>query len=185
MSAVQDYDEDSPAIDLDCGGASDVPLAWFDRATSSWRTSQGSLLAASTLFSDPWPVSGSMRSGQLFEHPTFRPRIVAPVCSSWLTLSEWPTPQARDHKGVDLNSREGGSSLPHHVLTGARTHGADGRLDRENRSTIGSRRERSRLESLNLRWVLCLMGFQPTWLDGIAPGTRQRATPSSRKSRKS
>lgn len=34
----------------------------------------------------------------------------------------WPTPNQRDHKGSDLDSRNGGASLPHFVETGERTH---------------------------------------------------------------
>lgn len=34
----------------------------------------------------------------------------------------WPTPNARDHKGSDLESRNGGASLSHFTETGERTH---------------------------------------------------------------
>lgn len=34
----------------------------------------------------------------------------------------WPSPNSRDHKGKDLNSRRGGASLSHFVEKGQRTH---------------------------------------------------------------
>jgi hypothetical protein len=256
-----DCELDSAAIEADSGGVSDGPLAWFDRGSSSWRTSQGCLFEGWARFSGRWPGSGSMRSGRLYGHPTWAPRIGAPASSSWPTptvgdssgagsrnlpgslahpgvsltdavvyggsstprnlddprsrdrLASWPTPQARDHKGIDLDSRHGGASLPHFVLTGERTHppkewatpqagdsevvtpngspyvmlakqaaGLDGPPDQVSPNTAGSPRAASRPVVLNPRWVIVLMGFPSTWLDGVAPPSRRPGTRSSRPS---
>lgn len=37
-------------------------------------------------------------------------------------VASWPTPNSRDHKGSDLESRNGGSSLSHYAETGQRSH---------------------------------------------------------------
>ena len=51
------------------GGRCIASFAKWDRDTSSWRTSQQSLLEGSTKFSDRWPISGSMRNGACFQQP--------------------------------------------------------------------------------------------------------------------
>lgn len=37
-------------------------------------------------------------------------------------VATWPTPNSRDHKGSDMDSRSGGASLSHFVQTGERCH---------------------------------------------------------------
>lgn len=71
-----------------------TPFAFFDRESSSWRTSQGSLLPEDSTASSPtWPRSGMTRRGEAFELQTWEPPTDASACSSL------PTPTARDHKG--------------------------------------------------------------------------------------
>lgn len=53
-------------------------------------------------------------------------------------MKMFPTPNARDHKGADLKSRNGGASLSHFLETGERIHGQQ---DQENASMIGKNRE--------------------------------------------
>src|SRR5688500_13789170 len=49
-------------------------LARWDRATSSWRTCQGSLLTGhSDEFLGTWPTSGTMRNGQLYQRAPWVP----------------------------------------------------------------------------------------------------------------
>lgn len=62
----------------------------------SWKTCQGSLLAGSETFSGPWPESGSMQSGLVYQHET-----PAPITSE-NDSGSWPTPGARD--GKDLST---------------------------------------------------------------------------------
>jgi hypothetical protein len=63
------------------------------------------------------------------------------VPESWRKL--WPTPAARDHKGVDKPNRQGGPSLPQAVRDDAPAKGG----------------------SLNPTWVEWLMGFPTGWTD--------------------
>ena len=53
-------------------------------------------------------------------------------------MKMFPTPNARDHKGADLKSRNGGASLSHFLETGERIHGQQ---DQGNASMIGKNRE--------------------------------------------
>ena len=275
-----DLEQASPAIDPASGGASDVPLAYYDRASSSWKTSQGCLFAGSGRFSGPWPGSGSMRSGQLYAHPTFRPRIAAPASSLWhaptsfaaqdhdLHLTEgmarrfqthrgniseqvaaelWPTATAQDaaasgsagystasgrHPGTTLtdavrqwptpNRRDGERwGMPSPTVAQARIDHPERSINLEDAvsvwvtpqagdsevvtpngspfvmlakqvsglpapaspSTPGNPRAPSRV--LNARWVLTLMGFPATWLDGVVKPCARRATPSCPRSPRS
>lgn len=69
----------------------------YDRATSSWRTAQCSLLGDSDEYSETWPRWGSMRNGECSERgmPVRRTRETASG-SSRLIGSAWPTPRAAD-----------------------------------------------------------------------------------------
>ena len=73
-----------------------MPYAHYDPDSSSWRTSQLSLLEDSTSSSVTFTKAGSMRSGRLYERPTLVQRTGVNVSSSSLM----PTPQSRDYKGV-------------------------------------------------------------------------------------
>lgn len=87
-----------------CDGSGPMSPAWFARwspASSSWRTSQTSLLGAevdsSEEFSATWPTSGSMLSGRCYR----RGLLVPPSSASASTC--WPTATTAD-------SRSGGAS---------------------------------------------------------------------------
>jgi len=273
---MQDCDEDSQATGAGSGGASDVPLAYYDRSTSSWRTSQGCLLEGSTRFSGRWPASGTMRSGKCYARPTSAPLTDARASSSWPTPNvpnggrstredtftstgkkrqvdlqhaarHWPTPQTTDaasaarhttttgvsHAGTTLTdairqwptprSEDSESSGRRHgrgtsdTLTAAtrdhepalfptpaaRDYRSPNRLpyaergggmkgeqlnnfvaqigprDQGNHNTTGSPPAASAPRVLNPRWVLALMGFPTTWLDGAVPRSKRRETRSS------
>jgi hypothetical protein len=73
-----------------------VPLAHYDPASSSWKTSQG-------MFPSDWPTSsetcprwGMTRRGELFELPTPAPPTAEPASSSSLL----PTPVADNSRGL-------------------------------------------------------------------------------------
>lgn len=78
------------------GTSSRASSVKWDRDTLSWRTCEPSLLEESTKFSGRWPTSGTMRSGQLYEHPTLVPRTDASASSSSHGFKEWQTPVADD-----------------------------------------------------------------------------------------
>lgn len=63
------------------------------RVSSSWRTCVPLFPEDSTEFSATWPTSGSMRSGIVFERPTWAHR------TSESGSSSWPTAQAHDCRG--------------------------------------------------------------------------------------
>jgi hypothetical protein len=72
-----------------------MPFATWDRATSSWKTSQPSLFGDSTPFSGRWPTSGSMRNGAVFERRTLARHIAAiGGGASHGTERQWPTATA-------------------------------------------------------------------------------------------
>ncbi len=73
-----------------CGASSHGSFAFFDPATSSWRTCQHSLFEGCPEFSETWPGSGTMRSGTVFRLPPLVPRISA---GGSLSL---PTPRANE-----------------------------------------------------------------------------------------
>lgn len=50
-----------------------VSFAWWDRDSSSWRTSQRSFLEGWTSFSENWPKQGLMRSGHVFRRVLWAP----------------------------------------------------------------------------------------------------------------
>jgi len=60
-------------------------LARFDRASSSWKTAQLSLLGASEQSSVIWPRSGMTAGGQCWELPTLGRRIRGIDCGLWPT----------------------------------------------------------------------------------------------------
>mgnify|MGYP000862414219 CR=1 FL=1 len=93
---MPEKEQDSPESAPVSGTSSRESLARWDRATSSWRTSQLCLLEGSTPFSERWPTSGTMRSGQLYARPTWAPRTDASASSS---SHGWPTPQSHDAVG--------------------------------------------------------------------------------------
>jgi DNA (cytosine-5)-methyltransferase 1 len=103
----------------ECGDTWPASLARYDRATSSWRTAQSSLLGGLESFSETWPRWGTMRSGVCWELPTLGRHTDASESGSLLptplasntkavhlrsggrpALSYLPTPRAEDHKGA-------------------------------------------------------------------------------------
>jgi len=66
-SALPERDPASPVLGLVFGTSSLGSLASYDHATSSWRTSQRSLLEEWEPFSETFPRSGMTRSGTLFQ----------------------------------------------------------------------------------------------------------------------
>lgn len=69
-------------------------LAKYDRDSYSWKTVQRSLLEDSEQFSETWPNWGSMRNGELYLRPMWW------ACTAGNESGLWPTPCARDYRGV-------------------------------------------------------------------------------------
>lgn len=94
------------------------------RDTSFWRTSQASLLPPPPLWTKPkallknaqppeswenWPTAGGMRSGSLFQRPTWVP-VMGAAAGSAGRGEGWPTPRADSKPGERLDGT-GGKSL--------------------------------------------------------------------------
>jgi hypothetical protein len=160
------------------GESSPVLLARYDRATSSWKTSQLCLDGELSEFSETWPRSGMTRSGTAYRLPPLVPltggtesgllptptetaNMLAPSMQKWPAHRNiFPTPDANCWKGGSENQRKG-------QLNG----------------------------SLNPQWVSWLMGFPVDWCDlpdesqpecpTESPSSEPSAMPSSPRSRKS
>lgn len=89
---------DLPEPVRDSSGKWFEPLAWFDPATSSWRTWQRCLVEGWTLFSGPWPRSGMTRNGIAFQRVPLAP-LTGETVSGLL-----PTPEASNTKAIALRS---------------------------------------------------------------------------------
>lgn len=70
-------------------------------------------------------------------------------------IENWPTPNARDHKGTDLESRSGGTSLGHAAQTGEFSHRDREPTGEPSKNTSGRR--------LNPAFVCWLMGAPWYW----------------------
>jgi hypothetical protein len=140
-----------------CGLNTSEPLASFDPATSSWRTSQVSLLTLTwDEYSETWPRAGTMRNGTVYQQVPLAPLTGETECGSW------PTPLAQDAFSGDSPAerlRDGP-----HMLSVIKMHTGIPQTKRLH---------------LHPWWMEYLMGYPTRWTETIAS-----ATPSSRKLRK-
>jgi hypothetical protein len=163
------------------GASTPDSFATYDPATSSWRTSQLSLLEEWSVFSATWPRAGMTRSGT-----ASRLRPLAPLTGATGSGS-WPTPTAAtggDGQRPDGYRRLLGPEVQRREAEKWRTPQArDG--DQRGPSDPQKRVQQGHSVSLhdqiggslNPTWVEWLMGFPIGWTD-CAPSE----TPSSRKS---
>lgn len=151
-SASQESSEPTPTSAMD-GLTRSGWFVKYDRDTSSWRTSQGYLLdltGTSDVYSETWPVRGSMRSGACWVRTMSG--LPTPANDSGYSL---PTPMKQGYgslngrPGLKMMARRGMWPTPHkNCSTGAGMHGQGG----ENLQTaVGG--------SLNPTWVEWLMGW--------------------------
>ncbi len=142
----------SAALVLVCGSRCSTPFAFFDRASSSWKTSQTSLFAGSTACSLALPRAGLMQNGSLFERPMSVTHTGAPVFSLWPTPTETDASLSRRH-GYTFEGNTG-STLTDAVLSFLGL------------TTARKRGERSVAQAgPNPAFVEALMGFPPNWTD--------------------
>ncbi len=158
----------SPESAAECGDTWRGSLARFDRATSSWKTVQHSLLEDLESSSVTWPRSGMTANGQCWELPTLGRRTSATDSGLWPTptvcgnynrkgasatsgdglataVQKWPTPTARCHKG-------GGNSMTR----------KDGKSRSDMLDWVVEYQTGMRL---NPAWVEWLMGWPLGWTD--------------------
>jgi len=152
-------------------------LASYDPASSSWRTSQLSLVEGLTVFSETWPRSGMTRSGIAYPLPPLAPLTFGTGFGSSPTHSV-PTPTASDHIERKCTSSEAlnfetnkSVSLDRWVRRWPTPTARDWKDGR----SIGSAPKNGLLGrvvdpspedgSLNPTWVEWLMGFPIGWTD--------------------
>lgn len=187
------------------GRSTPVSFASYDPATSSWRTSQLSLLEGSDEFSETWPRSGMTRNGTAYRLQPLAPLTGATVSGLWPTPHgmpkpgqhrrpgpsgnelgravnqaerEWPTPTTADaHGGPGNSGRAGGMNLRTAVKEWA-TPTSHPRTHTPRQVDHGVQLANQAGGPLNPTWVEWLMGFPLGWTD-----LPHWATRSSRKSR--
>ena len=153
--------EREPKITGGFGIQSFKPLGKFDLPSYSWKTFQTSLMTGGHLmkYQSPFPKSGSILNGVLFERPILAQIIKETVCSSLHTYpldytesklnyqiqtSILPTPTANDGKNHTLpKSQSKRDSLVGKIMN---LHGGEG----------------TRLSPLFVEWM---MGFPTGWTD--------------------
>jgi hypothetical protein len=123
----------SAVIDRGSGTNTHESFANWNPVTSSWKTSQHSLLEDLTTFSERWPIAGTMQNGRVFARSTWAPRTSETDCSLLPTpraiygehpgmldprhltgaVHLWPTPSAADGTGGpgESEKRLGGLNL--------------------------------------------------------------------------
>jgi hypothetical protein len=186
---------------LDFGASSLESFASYDPDTSSWRTSQHSLLGGLETFSETWPRSGMVRGGTAYPLPPS-----APLTDETGSLS-WPTPNTIGYRSdgelrllaIRCATREEYVAMSDRAAQSKRERWwptptvamHKGSSARAMTRASGASRCNDRLDyavemgeiargRLNPQWVEWLMGFPAEWT-----ALNRSATPSSRKSRKS
>lgn len=88
------------AQDQDYGARSPAWLASYDRNTSSWKTSQHSLVEGLDEFSETWPRSGTTRNGIAYQLPPLALRTGA------TEFGLLPTPRATDGRSAGPGTKD-------------------------------------------------------------------------------
>lgn len=172
-----------------CGTSMRESLASYDPGSSSWKTSQRSLLGGWETYSERWPVSGTMQSGRLSELPTSARPTGESGCLSWPTpdaavfnVSESPESfrarqEALRAKGINGNGCGTPLAMAVKMWTTPQAHDANikhGGSRQDLPVQVGGK--------LNPTWVCALMGFPMDWFDGL-PDPEPRNTTGSRRAR--
>ena len=160
-SAQPEKGPESTESAAECGRTWRESFARWDRATSSWRTPQCSLLEGLDVFSETWPRWGTMRDGECSEQSMPALRTSETESGLWPTpclpgnggsngkarMKEmlWPTPTAHNAKEQDSPSEAT-------LNTPTLTHQARGG-------------DKTRPRYLNPVWVEWLMGWPLGWTD--------------------
>lgn len=145
-----------------CGRTWHGSLARFDRASSSWKTAQPSLLGDSEESSVTWPRSGMTVGGQCLELTILAPRISANDSGLW------PTPTVCGNYNRKGASATSGDGLATAVMKCATPTARDWRSGKASQATH-DRNSRPLIEQvgglLNPTWVEWLMGWPIGWTD--------------------
>jgi hypothetical protein len=174
---------DSMASEADSGESlRGWPLS-YDPASSSWRTCQRSALAGLDVFSETFPLSGTMRSGKVYQ----RVPLVPPSYDGGSTL--WPTPTAstsnlgerpaswlrRRRQLVVTAGNSNGAGMPLTVAVKLYPHGPlpiGWQTEAVCSAALDSAGQAKAVGELNPEWAEWLMGFPVGWTDCTVSGTR-------------
>jgi hypothetical protein len=134
-----------------------------DAAKASPAMHQGNL----TMQSRNWPTPCASDDNKTPEaHMAMKARMKGgprnTITSLQVLVQAWPTPNARDHKGADLDTRRGGASLSHFAQTGERIHCSPQDLPTPDGPPSSPSAPTSRLR-LNPAFVCWLMGLPAPW----------------------
>ena len=105
ISALPDRGLESMGSDRGCGVSSRESLAFFDLATSSWKTWQTCLFGGLIEFSGTYPCSGTMQNGRLYRraqwvrHTCVRECSFIPTPTALLGRKGWGIGAVRIGKG--------------------------------------------------------------------------------------
>jgi hypothetical protein len=86
-SAMPEQSKDLPASAAVFGGKCSEWFAYFDRDSSSWKTSQRSLIEGMSEFSATWPASGLMVNGKCYRRAPSVRHIHERGCFTFSTLT--------------------------------------------------------------------------------------------------
>ena len=184
----------SQALAAVYGSSSRESLANYDRASSSWRTSQLSLTGDSIGSLATFPKAGMTRSGSLYALPTLERHTGASGCSSSggvdagmagmavqmlgrQAVRDWPTPVANpDAPNLNSNTVNGPTSLGEAARLWA-TPTREGFDAQGHRGALDS----EPTGSLSPDWVSQLLGFPDGWTEAGLPAPAKRSTPGKRR----
>ncbi len=141
QSALQETDSPKTTR-VGSGPSSSESFAWYDPDTSSWKTSQVSLLPEWATYSETWPRAGMTRNGTAFRRAQSVPHIHGPACSLW------PTPRANSAMAARITSSADPDRYPNLETVILKRLG-DGAIDRY----------------VNPDFCQWLMGFPEGWTD--------------------
>lgn len=171
-----------------CGGSSRESFASWHRESSSWRTSQLSLLEGLTRFSESFPRAGTIRSGRASEHPTLVLHTAGTDSSS--SRGAWPTATCGDAIGSGSRNTATSKAHPGISLTDAVLgDGGKGRWPTpaatDHKGAYAPGQRRGQLSDavqchgrLNPAWVEALMGFPPGWTATAGPSGPESSSPT-------
>ena len=165
-----------------CGSSSHESFANYDRASSSWRTSQRSLLADWTPFSGAFPKQGMMRSGSTFELPTLVLRTDESDSSS--SRGTWPTARVSSANGASAAEVAAGNprrrleaEVARWPTPAARDWKDNGDFTATAEGAAHGKLAHAAMGELSPSWVEMLMGFPDGW---TSPPTSGPSAPTKR-----
>lgn len=141
--AGQDCSEDLQGSDQDSGTNMRASLARFDRNTLSWRTSLRCFIEGWMRFSEPFPNSGTMRNGKIYQR------------------QPWALPIAESAFGLLPTPRKSGQSR---AWKAYKRKNSQGNLE----EVLG---DRGYSGWITPQFAVWMMGFDPSWVDATPQET--------------